>query len=83
MQNKKLAPGSVCMAPDARRFLYRMTLKRGWVPGNIPMPKKPFNLPALLSSEEVTLFLALGRQPQAPRDPDDHLCAGSARLGGF
>ena len=83
MQTKKLAPGSVGVAPAALRFLYRVTLKRGWVPGDISMPKKPFKLPALLSPEEVTIFLASGRQPLSPRDPDDHLCAGSARLGGF
>jgi integrase/recombinase XerD len=40
VQTKKLAPGSVGMVPDALRFLYRVTLKRGWVPGDIPMPQK-------------------------------------------
>jgi integrase/recombinase XerD len=56
VQTKKLAPGSVGVAPAALRSLYRVTLKRGWVPGDIPMPKKPFKLPALPSPEEVTHF---------------------------
>jgi integrase/recombinase XerD len=66
VQTKKLAPGSVGVHHAALRFPNEVTLKRGWVPGDIPMPTKPFKLPALLSPEEVTLFLAPGRQPQAP-----------------
>ena len=53
----KLAPGSVCIATAALRFLYKVTLKREWVPDDIPMPKIPFKLPVVLSPEEVAHFL--------------------------
>lgn len=58
VQTRKLAPSSVGTATAALRFLYRVTLKRDWMPDDIPMPKKPFKLPVVLSPEEVTLFLA-------------------------
>ncbi len=58
VQTRRLAPSSVGTATAALRFLYRVTLKREWTPDNIPMPKKPFKLPVVLSPEEVTLFLA-------------------------
>lgn len=58
VQTRKLAPSSVGTATAALRFLYRVTLKRDWTPDDIPMPKKPFKLPVVLSPEEVTLFLA-------------------------
>lgn len=54
----KLAPGSVSIATAALRFLYKVTLKRDWMPDDIPMPKKPFRLPVVLSPEEVAHFLA-------------------------
>ncbi len=58
MQTRRLAPSSVGTATAALRFLYRVTLKRDWTPDDIPMPKKPFKLPVVLSPEEVTIFLA-------------------------
>lgn len=39
----------------ALRFLYKVTLKQNWAPDDIPMPKKPFKLPVVLSPAEVTL----------------------------
>jgi site-specific recombinase XerD len=58
VQTRQLAPSSVGTATAALRFLYRVTLKRDWTPDDIPMPKKPFKLPVVLSPEEVTRFLA-------------------------
>jgi integrase/recombinase XerD len=55
---RKLAPSSVGIATSALRFLYKVTLKREWAPEDIPMPKKPFRLPVVLSPEEVAHFLA-------------------------
>jgi integrase/recombinase XerD len=54
---RKLAPGSLCLIAAALRFLYKVTLKREWVDAEIPLPKKPFKLPVILSREEVLHFL--------------------------
>ncbi len=56
-QTRMLAPGSVSIATAALRFLYKVTLKRDWAVEGIPMPKKPFKLPVILSPEEVDQFL--------------------------
>ena len=54
---RKLAPSSVSIATSALRFLYKVTLKREWAPDDIPMPRKLFKLPVVLSPEEVMHFL--------------------------
>jgi integrase/recombinase XerD len=53
---RKLAPGSLCIVAAALRFLYKVTLKRDWVDTEIPLPKKPYILPVILSREEVAHF---------------------------
>jgi integrase/recombinase XerD len=53
---RKLAPGSLCIIASALRFVYKVTLKRAWVEAAIPLPKKPFKLPVILSREEVVRF---------------------------
>ena len=53
---RKLAPGSLCIIASALRFLYKVTLKRVRVDAAIPLPKKPFKLPVILSREEVARF---------------------------
>jgi len=47
----------VSVATGALRFLYKVTLKRDWAVDEIPMPKRPFKLPVILSREEVMHFL--------------------------
>jgi integrase/recombinase XerD len=55
---KKLAPGSVLIAVAALRFLYKVSLHRNWIFGDvIPAPKKPQTLPIVLCPEEVLQFL--------------------------
>jgi site-specific recombinase XerD len=54
---RKLAPGSLSIIASALRFLYKVTLHREWVDAEIPLPKKPFKLPVILSREEVAHFL--------------------------
>jgi site-specific recombinase XerD len=56
-QTRMLSPGSVSVATGALRFLYKVTLKRPWAWEDIPMPKRPFKLPVVLSPEEVMHFL--------------------------
>lgn len=54
---RKLSPGSVSVANDALRFLYKVILKRDLAVDRIPMLKRPFNLAVILSREEVMHFL--------------------------
>jgi site-specific recombinase XerD len=56
-QTRMLSPSSVSVATGALRFLYKVTLKRTWAIEEIPMPKRPFTLPVILSREEVMRFL--------------------------
>ena len=56
--DRHLSASSVGIASAALRFLYRVTLRRDWKPDDIPMPKKPFKLPVVLSPDEVMRFLA-------------------------
>lgn len=57
-QTRKLAASTLSVATGALRFLYKVTLKRDWAVEEIPMPKRPFKLPVVLSRDEVTHFLA-------------------------
>jgi site-specific recombinase XerD len=56
-QTRMLSPSSVSVVTGALRFLYKVTLKRAWAIEEIPMPKRPFKLPVILSREEVLQFL--------------------------
>ena len=56
-QTRKLSASCVSVATGALRFLYKVTLKRAWAIDEIPMPKRPFRLPVILSPEEVMHFL--------------------------
>jgi site-specific recombinase XerD len=58
VEDRKLAPSSIGIAVAALRFLYKVTLKQPWAPDEIPMPKKAFTLPVVLSPEEVAHFLS-------------------------
>ena len=57
VEGRKLAPSSISIAVSALRFLYKVTLRQPWSSDDIPMPKKPFKLPVILSPEEVMRFL--------------------------
>jgi site-specific recombinase XerD len=59
VRDRHLAPSSLEIAVCALRFLYTVTLHKGWTVGDvIPAPKKPRRLPVVLSPEEVLHFLA-------------------------
>ncbi len=57
VDERELSPASVCTVSGALRFVYHVTLKRPWVETEIPLPKKPFKLPVIVSVEETTRFL--------------------------
>ena len=56
-KTRQLTPGTLTVATAALRFLYKVTLKQDWAVDDIPMPKKPFKLPVILSPDEVAHFL--------------------------
>ena len=82
VEDCKLAPGSVSIAVSALRFLYKVTLKRPWSSDDIPMPKKPFKLPVILSPEEVMRFLDSVPQHEAPGHSDGGICSRIAGVRG-
>lgn len=45
LEQRKLAAGSLSVVAAALRFLYKITLRRAWNDGDIPMPKRPLKLP--------------------------------------
>jgi len=56
---RQLAPSSIVVTTAALRFLYNVTLKRGWnLEACIPAPKQPKKLPVVLSRAEVVHFLS-------------------------
>ena len=57
-KEKKLSASSILVDGAAIRFLYKVTLKKGWeIKEVVPTCKKPQKLPAVLSPEEVARFL--------------------------
>lgn len=56
-QDRKLAPATVQGRGAALRFLYVKTLRRPYLPDQIPFPKRARRLPTVLSSEEVALLI--------------------------
>ena len=57
IDERKLAPSSLCITVSALRFLYNVTLKVPWAVDDIPAPRKPQRLPVILSRDEVKAFL--------------------------
>ncbi len=59
VQDRQLAASSTLVAVAALRFLYKVTLKRGWsIDEVVPTCRKPQRLPVVLSRDEVSRFLA-------------------------
>jgi integrase/recombinase XerD len=55
---RKLPPSSIVVTTAALRFLYNVTLKKGWnLEASIPAPRQPKTLPVVLSRAEVLHFL--------------------------
>lgn len=64
INDKQLAPSSLCITVSALRFLYKVTLRKSWALDEIPAPKKPHTLPIILSQEEVSIFLQCTTSPK-------------------
>ena len=57
-RDRRLAPSSVGVAVAAVRFLYKITLQRGWnVDDVVPTGRRQQTLPVVMSAEEVSEFL--------------------------
>ena len=57
-QEKRLSPSSILVAVAAIRFLYKVTLQRGWnVDDVVPTGRRTQTLPVVMSQEEVSEFL--------------------------
>ena len=52
-RERKLQAGTIACCTAALRFLYVKTLRRPYLPEHIPFPKRPGQLPIVLSPEEV------------------------------
>ena len=52
-RDRKLQAGTITSYVAALRFLYVKTLRRPYLPEHIPFPKRPRQLPVVLSPEEV------------------------------
>ena len=52
-RDRKFLAGTITSYVAALRFLYVKTLRRPYLPEHIPFPKRPRQLPAVLSPEEV------------------------------
>lgn len=53
IEDRKQSRSSVGVATHALRFLYAQTLRREWMLDYIPLPKRPDELPVILSREEI------------------------------
>lgn len=56
-REKDASWGVLNVTACALRFLYHITLKRGWAVERIPRAKRPRQLPVILSQDEVSRFL--------------------------
>jgi len=61
IRDKQAPANTVRVNRAGLRFLYACTLKQCWFEENIPQPKKPPNLPHVLSTDEITRMLDLTR----------------------
>jgi integrase/recombinase XerD len=61
--DRKLEAVSVAQQLSALRFFFLKTLKRPWLVGDMPAPKRPIRLPEILSQEEVERLIQYAGSP--------------------
>jgi site-specific recombinase XerD len=54
---QRRSSSTLVVATAALRFLYHVTLKRGWSVEELPIARTPRKLPVILSQDEITRFL--------------------------
>ena len=83
IRERQLSASSVVVAVAAIRFLYKVTLKRGWNIEEV-VPDLPQAAAASRRTEPArrSPVPRCGREPEAPRHPDRLLRRGAAHLGG-
>ena len=60
--HRKLAPSSIIVTTAALRFLYNVTLKRGWnLEASIPAPKQPKKLRSFSAEQRFSIFSAASK----------------------
>jgi integrase len=60
-RDRKLSPGTIQSRCAALRFLFVKTLRRPYLLDEIPLPKRPRKLPAVLNPEEVARLIDSAR----------------------
>jgi len=60
-RDRKLSPGTIYSRTSALRFLFIKTLRRPYIPDDIPVPKRQRRMPIVLSVEEVERLIASAR----------------------
>ena len=61
LRDRKLSPNTVNTRTGALRFLFVTTLKRPWMVAETPYPKRAFELPTVLTREEVGTLIDSAR----------------------
>lgn len=63
LRERKLSPNTVNMRTGAFRFFFVTTLRRPWTAADTPYPKRAFELPTILTREEVGQLIDNARNP--------------------
>jgi len=71
-RERKLQAGTIALCTAALRFLYVKTLRRPYLPEHIPFPKRPRQLPVVLSPEEVQRVIDSAENLMRPHMGDEH-----------
>ena len=66
-RERKLSPGTIACTTAALRFLFVKTLRRPYLLEHIPFPKRPRQLPTILSPEEVEQLIGGTANPSLNR----------------
>ena len=63
LRDRKLSPNTVTTRTGALRFFFVTMLKRPWMAAETPYPKRAFELPTVLTRDEVAKLIDSARNP--------------------